>query len=100
MPAHRRSDCAVHSKFSETALCVALIAGVSIPLLDQSIEPYARGVRNLDALAYDRSLPPRVAQFRLDLRLLIGRLSRFIPRRVSRWVITASFRFCSESQAS
>jgi competence protein ComEC len=80
------------ASFQMTALCVALIAGVSIPLLDQSIEPYARGVRNLDALAHDRSLPPRVAQFRLDLRLLIGRLSRFIPRKVSRWLITTSFR--------
>jgi competence protein ComEC len=69
-----------------------LIAGIAIPFLDQTIEPYARGLRNLEALAYDRSLPPRVAQFRLDLRLLIDRLSRFIPRKALPWVITASFR--------
>jgi len=80
------------ASFQMTVLCVALIAGIAVPLLDQSIEPYARGLRNLDALAYDRSLPSRVAQFRLDLRLLIDRLSRFVPRRALRLAITTSFR--------
>jgi competence protein ComEC len=80
------------ASFQMTALCVLLIAGIAIPLFDQTIEPYARGLRNLDALAYDRSLPPRVAQFRLDLRLLIDRISRLVPRRVSRLVVIISFR--------
>jgi competence protein ComEC len=80
------------ASFQMTVLCVALIVGIAIPLLDQTIEPYGRGLRHLDALAYDRSLPPRIAQFRLDLRLLIERLSRFIPRRISRLVVIASFR--------
>jgi competence protein ComEC len=80
------------ASFQMTVLCVALIAGIAIPLLDQTIEPYARGLRNLDALAYDRSLPPRVAQFRLDLRLLIDRLNRFVPRRLPRVALLAFFR--------
>ena len=80
------------ASFQMTVLCVALIAGIAIPLLDQTIEPYVRGLRNLDALAYDRSLPPRVAQFRLDLRVLIDRLSRFVPRRLPRLALSAFFR--------
>jgi len=61
------------ASFQMTFLCVGLVAGVGIPILERTIEPYARGLRNLDALAYDRSLPPQVAQFRLDLRLILGR---------------------------
>jgi competence protein ComEC len=80
------------ASFQMTIACVALIAGIAVPLLDQSIDPYACGLRNLDAFAYDRSLPPRVAQFRLDLRLLIASLSRLLPHRTSRVLITGAFR--------
>jgi competence protein ComEC len=51
-------------------------------MLERTIEPFARGLRNLDAIAYDRWLPPSVAQFRLDLRLLLTRLGRLCPGRV------------------
>jgi hypothetical protein len=40
----------------------------------EQLKAYSRGLHNLDALAYDRHLPLNVAQFRLDLRLLLGRL--------------------------
>ncbi len=65
-----------------TFLCVGLVAGVGIPLLERTIEPFSRGLRNLDALAYDRSLPPRVAQFRIDLRLVLNRLRLLLPGRI------------------
>ena len=80
------------ASFQMTVACVALIAGIAVPLLDQTIDPYARGLRNLDALAYDRSLPPKVAQFRIDLRLISAGFSRFMPRRISRVLITGAFR--------
>lgn len=64
-------------------LCVALIAGVAVPFLEHTVEPYAQGLRNLDALAWDRSLPPKVAQFRLDLRLILSRVSTL---RLPRWL--------------
>lgn len=79
------------ASFQMTVLCVALIAGVAVPLMDQTIEPYARGLRNLNALAYDRSLPRRVAQFRIDLRLISSR-APWIPRRASRWLLVSSCR--------
>jgi competence protein ComEC len=56
------------------------------------LSPYSRGLRNLDALAYDRSLPPRVTQFRLDLRLLLNRLGALLPGRVPRVLFLAAFR--------
>ena len=67
-----------------TFLCVGLVAGVGVPLLERTIEPYRHGLRNLEALAYDRSLPPRVTQFRLDLRLLLNRIAAILPGRIPR----------------
>jgi competence protein ComEC len=80
------------ASFQMTFLCVALVAGVGVPLLERTIEPYRHGLRNLDALAYDRSLPPRVAQFRLDLRLLLNRIGALLPGRVPRWIFLAGLR--------
>ena len=79
------------ASFQMTVLCVALIAGIAVPLLEHTVEPYVRGLRNLDAFACDRALPPRVAQFRIDLRLVAGRLP-LMPRRVSRFLLVSSFR--------
>src|ERR1019366_6711916 len=45
--------------------------------------PYARGLRLLQAASYDLHVAPKVAQFRLDLRLVGGRLARFIGDRFS-----------------
>jgi competence protein ComEC len=75
-----------------TILCVGVIVGVAVPLLERTIEPYARGLRNLDALAYDRSLPPRVAQFRIDLRLILGRLHNSTGRRWPRFIVLYGLR--------
>jgi predicted membrane metal-binding protein len=52
--------------FQMTVLCVTLIAGIAVPMLERTIEPFLRGLRNLEALGYDRSLPAQVAQFRFS----------------------------------
>src|SRR5258705_10457626 len=65
--------------FQMTFLCVGLVAGVGIPLLERTLAPYSHGLRELDTLAYDRQLPARVAQFRLDLRLVLDRVHVMLP---------------------
>jgi competence protein ComEC len=80
------------ASFQMTFLCIILVAGIGIPLLERSFEPYKQGLRNLDALAYDRSLPPKVAQFRLDLRLLLNRLSVLWPGKIPRLTLLAMLR--------
>jgi competence protein ComEC len=80
------------ASFQMTFLCVGLVAGVGLPLLQRTIEPYSRGLRNLDALAYDRSLPARVTQFRLDLRLLLNRIGGLLPGRIPRIAALAGLR--------
>jgi competence protein ComEC len=78
--------------FQLTVLCICLVAGIGLPLLEWTIEPYARGLRNLDALAYDRQLPPRVAQFRLEIRLVLERLQRILPAKIAQCLLISGLR--------
>jgi competence protein ComEC len=80
------------ASFQMTFLCVALVAGVGVPLLERTVQPYSRGMRNLSAVAYDRALPPKVAQFRLDMRLLLSRLALLFPVWLSRILVLGSIR--------
>lgn len=80
------------ASFQMTFLCVALVAGIGIPVIERTIQPYSNGLRNLNALAYDRALPPKIAQFRLDARLLLGRLEMILPGRFPRIAVIAALR--------
>ena len=68
--------------FQLTFLSVLIIAAIGIPILERTSQPYSRGLRHLTSPDYDLSLPPRVAQFRLDLRMISARLARFLGTRI------------------
>jgi Competence protein len=80
------------ASFQMSFLCVALIAGIAVPFLERTIAPYSQALCNLDALAWDRSLPPPVAQFRIDLRMILRRISFARNRRQTPRVILFLFR--------
>lgn len=65
------------ASFQLTFLAVFIIGGIGAPLLERISVPYARGLRLLQTASYDLHVAPEVAQFRLDLRLVAGRLARF-----------------------
>ena len=69
------------ASFQLTFLCVLLIAGAGVPLLERTSQPYLRGLRHLDSPSYDWRLRPRVAQLRLDLRAVAGRLEPLLGKR-------------------
>jgi competence protein ComEC len=71
------------ASFQLTFLAVFMIAGIGSPILERTTLPFARGLRLLQAASYDLHVAPAVAQFRLDLRLIAGRLRRFIGGRLS-----------------
>ncbi len=71
------------ASFQLTFLAVFIIAGIGSPILERTTLPYARGLRLLRAASYDLHVAPEVAQFRLDLRMIGGRLKRFIGERLS-----------------
>jgi competence protein ComEC len=71
------------ASFQLTFLAVFIIAGIGSPILERTTLPYVRGLRLLQAASYDLHVASKVAQFRIDLRLIAGRLKRFIGQRLS-----------------
>ncbi|MBI1982593.1 MAG: ComEC/Rec2 family competence protein, partial [Acidobacteria bacterium] len=63
------------SGFQLSFSAVLLIAGLAFPVLERTTEPYRRALRQLGDKDRDVGLPPRAAQFRIDLRSLVGSLS-------------------------
>ena len=70
------------ASFQLSFLCVLVIAGIGAPLLERTTQPLSRALRSLDATGYDTALSPPLAQFRLDLRMIAGRLQRFFGKRI------------------
>jgi competence protein ComEC len=71
------------ASFQMTFVCVLIVAAIGIPMLERSSQFYRQALAHWDSENYSRELPARVAQFRLDLRLVAGRLARFVGRRWS-----------------
>ena len=69
--------------FQLTFLSVLAIAGIVLPIVEITSGPYHRALAQLSSVGYDNSLEPRLAQFRLDLRLLVSRLGRLLGRRLA-----------------
>ncbi len=65
------------ASFQLSFLCVLVIAAVGVPAIERTTQPMVRALRYLDSPGYDRALAPRLVQFRLDLRMIAGRLQRF-----------------------
>jgi competence protein ComEC len=59
----------LEASFQMTFLSIIAIAGIAIPLGDHSFLPYAAAVRGLHQRWRDTTLPPRLAQFRMMVRL-------------------------------
>lgn len=67
------------SSFQLSFLSVVAIAALSVPLLERTSQPYHHGLRWISTPAYDTALEPKVAQFRIDLRLLAERTAYLLP---------------------
>lgn len=80
--------------FQLTFLALLAIFGISLPVLERTSEPCRRALRHFESTSYDLRLPPRLAQFRLDLRLICARLARFIGATLSRWLAVSAIRTC------
>lgn len=68
------------ASFQLSFLCVLIIAGIGAPILERTTQPLSRALRNLDSASYDSVLSPSLAQVRLDLRMVAGRLERFLGK--------------------
>ena len=79
-----------------TLLAVISIGGVAMPLLQNTIHPYLTASRDLRLVALDVKLPPRIAQFRVTMRMTATALHAAVSRRIGwtvfPWVVRSSLR--------
>lgn len=74
------------ASFQMTFLAIFAIAGIAVPLGEQTFLKYARATQNINDIWLDQSLEPGVAQFRVMLRLwgdslksLLGEWAFYLP---------------------
>jgi competence protein ComEC len=79
------------SSLQMTLLAVIVIAGVAAPLLQGTIHPYLTATRDLRLVAMDIKLNPKLAEFRVVMRLIAERLERagnsLIAWRIFPWCV-------------
>ena len=66
---------------------VIAVAGIAVPILQRTVYPLLRALRNLDSPAYDFSLPTVAAQLRSDMRLIRESLSQIVGIRVANFLL-------------
>lgn len=85
--------------FQMTLLAVVSIAGIALPLLEATLQPYLQAARDLPLVAIDGKLEPKIAEFRVVLRMLAERLERAFLKRAAwdlmPWVVRSALR-CTE----
>ncbi len=75
------------ASFQMTFLCVLIVAAIGIPILQRTSQLYRQALANWDSPTYAAALPPRVAQFRLDLQMIVARIAQFIGETWSRRLV-------------
>jgi competence protein ComEC len=79
-----------------TLLAVVAIAGIALPLLKATIHPYLAAARDLRQVAIDIKLAPKLAQFRVTMRMFAHRLqaasNSFIAWSAFPWAVRTCIR--------
>ena len=73
------------SSFLLSFLAIGCIAGIALALLDRRVQPFLRAIEGWRDVTRDTGHPPRIAQFRLDLRDALTALTRTLHGRSARW---------------
>ncbi|MGC1371576.1 MAG: ComEC/Rec2 family competence protein [Candidatus Sulfotelmatobacter sp.] len=82
------------ASFQMTFLCVLIVAAIGIPLVERTSQLYRQALAHWDSDDYGPRLLPRIAQFRLDLRLIAERLARFLGEAFSLRLVRAATIVC------
>jgi competence protein ComEC len=72
--------------FQLSFLAVAAIAALAIPMIEGSSGPYARALASITESTRDPRMPPRAAQFRVELRLLAETMHYYL-RMPQDWIL-------------
>lgn len=67
------------SSFELSFVAAGVIAGLAVPWMERTAAPYHQGLRHLGDVTRDAQHPPKVAQFRIDLRAVTARVAAHLP---------------------
>ncbi len=81
------------ASFQMTFVCVLIVAAIGIPILQRTSQLYKLALANWDSNDFASRLPPRVAQFRVDLQFISARLALFLGQKWSRRMVRATTGF-------
>jgi competence protein ComEC len=70
------------SSFQLSFLAAGVIAGLALPWINRTSVPYRHGLRHLGDVTRDAAHPPKIAQFRIEMRLA----ARWIAARTPQWL--------------
>ena len=70
------------SSLQMTLLAVVSIGGVAAPLLQNTVHPYLVATTDLSLVAIDVKLAPRLAQFRVEMRMIAHALQRAVSKSI------------------
>ncbi|HET6177852.1 MAG TPA: ComEC family competence protein [Candidatus Sulfotelmatobacter sp.] len=79
--------------FQMTFVCVLIVAAIGVPILQRTSQLQRQALANWDSPDYAALLPPRVAQFRVDLQFIAARLTLFVGDKWSRRLVCAAVGF-------
>jgi competence protein ComEC len=71
------------SSFQLSFLAAAVIAALALPWMDRSTAPYRAGLRHLGDVTRDGAHPPKVVQFRIEMRAAAAYLGARMPSRIA-----------------
>jgi competence protein ComEC len=82
------------ASFQLSFLAVGFLAAFAVPLIEHTSGPLARALSDLGDPGRDAHLAPRVAQFRVEMRLIVETLSLAtrLPERWAAWIIAIPLR--------
>ncbi len=81
------------ASFQMTFVCVLIVAAIGIPILQRTSQLQKQALANWDSPHYPALLPPRVAQFRVDLQFIAARIARFVGLKWARLIVRATAAF-------
>ncbi len=78
-----RPSSLIDSSFQLSFLAAGVIAGLALPWMERCTAPYLAGLRHLGDMTRDGAHPPKVVQFRIELRAAANYLAARLPRRLA-----------------
>ncbi len=82
------------ASFQMTFICVLIVSAIGIPILQRTSRLYRQALAHWDSIDYAAQLPPRVAQFRVDLQFIAARVALFVGESWSRRLVRTAAAVC------